>query len=103
MDRVSRGALNRAHRHSFRNRGEVVASARCACFHCGAMFAPADVRRWTDVEGGVGATAVCPRCNVDAVLASRAGFPLSPAFLTAMRRRWFERIAFVDYVDLLDH
>jgi hypothetical protein len=49
---------------SMRNRAQVEAVARCGCFHCQAVFAAADVRAWVDD----GQTALCPRCDIDAVL-----------------------------------
>lgn len=85
-------ALQQAHGHSIRHRAEILASETCGCFFCEAVFAPTEVEEWVDDPGdtGVGQTALCPRCGIDSVIGSAAGYPLTPAFLTAMRRRWFE-------------
>lgn len=80
----------RAHRHSSRHRDEVLASAVCGCFYCGALFPPADVERWIDVWEGVGQTAVCPRCGIDSVIGSESGYPVTADFLAAMKAHWFQ-------------
>lgn len=81
--------LEMAHRHSFFHRDEVLRSERCGCFYCQRTFTPAEVRHWVDEEDGVGMTALCPHCGIDAVIGSASGLPLTPEFLTAMKRRWF--------------
>jgi hypothetical protein len=62
-------------------------SAQCGCYHCLAVFKAGEIGDWIDLDE----TAVCPRCGVDAVLPSAAGFPLTRDFLAAMRRHWFGR------------
>jgi hypothetical protein len=79
----------RAHRHCTRHRDEVMASDICGCFHCGAMFAPAEISTWTDRWEGLGQTAVCPNCSVDAVIGSESGYPITADFLNLMRKHWF--------------
>lgn len=75
-----------AHRHSIRHRAEIVASTSCGCFHCGAVFRPAEIVVWVDD----GATALCPHCAMDAVIGEASGFPATTAaFLDRMNRRWF--------------
>ncbi|MAQ15812.1 MAG: cytoplasmic protein [Sandaracinus sp.] len=75
----------RAHSHSIDHRAEILASALCGCFHCLATFPPTAIDTWVDR----GETAMCPRCGIDAVLGSAAGFSLDRQFLGHMRRRWF--------------
>ena len=79
----------RAHRHSIRHREALLASERCGCFYCGAIFPPADIKDWTDDWEGVGQTARCPRCGIDSVIGSEAGYPVTPEFLAAMTAHWF--------------
>jgi len=79
-----------AHKLSIYNRKQVEESPLCGCFHCLATFPPADIDEWVDKDGsGVGQTAMCPRCAIDSVLGSTAGFPLTREFLKRMRRHWF--------------
>lgn len=90
--------LDRAHRHSAGHRAELLASERCGCFHCLAVFSPQAIDEWIDAaddadadsdDNEVGTTALCPACGIDAVIGSAAGFPLQGEFLQAMRARWF--------------
>lgn len=75
------------HRHSSNHRAEVLASDVCGCFYCSATFAPASIVEWVDD----GSTALCPRCGIDSVLGSNAGYRIDAAFLGEMHRRWFGR------------
>lgn len=77
----------RAHRHSVRNRAEISRSELCGCFYCLAMFPPSDIQRWTDDAGE--ATALCPNCQVDAVIGSASGFAITPELLKRMHDHWF--------------
>ena len=79
----------RAHRHSIRHREEVLASSLCGCFCCCAIFPPTEIVEWTDDREGIGQTALCPRCAIDSVIGSNSGYPITRAFLSAMKARWF--------------
>jgi len=81
--------ITQAHRHSIRHRDEVLASERCGCFYCCAVFPVAEVADWTDAWKGVGQTALCPRCGIDSVIGSESGYPVTPEFLAAMKAQWF--------------
>jgi hypothetical protein len=63
-----------------RNRDELLLSTRCGCFYCGAIFSPEEVEDWVDEEEGVGQTALCPRCGIDAVIGSYSGYPINADF-----------------------
>ncbi len=84
-----------AHKHSFRNRVEIEASETCACFFCRVVFSPSEISEWTDTRSvpasGGEDTALCPKCQVDSVLGSASGYPVTdPLFLTSMHERWFK-------------
>jgi len=51
---------------------------------------PGDVAKWVDEQDGVGQTALCPKCGIDSVIGSSSGYPITQAFLSGMRRYWFE-------------
>ena len=79
-----------AHRFSSGNRNLVVMSDNCGCFHCLAIFKPTSIFAWTDgKEWEPHATALCPKCGIDSVLPSEAGFPITKEFLKAMENHWF--------------
>jgi hypothetical protein len=49
---------------SYRNKSRIEADTPCGCYFCLTEFKGADVEDWTDD----GETALCPRCDIDAVL-----------------------------------
>jgi len=65
----------------------LTASQICGCFHCLSVFGHFEIRKWIQH----GTTALCPRCDIDAVVgdASRPG--LTRKLLEEMHKRWFER------------
>jgi hypothetical protein len=74
-----------AHKHCKKHRTEIFKSQTCACFYCLQSFAPAEIVEWTDKNK----TALCPKCGIDSVLGSAAGFPLTAEFLGEMNKHWF--------------
>jgi hypothetical protein len=81
----------RAHGQSNRHRHQVLASERCGCFCCLAIFAPAEIEEWTDAYHYEprGATALCPRCGIDSVIGSQSAYPITVDFLAEMKAYWF--------------
>lgn len=77
----------RAHKHSIRHRAEIQASEICGCFYCLSIFPPDDIEIWLNEGDG---TALCPKCGIDSVIGSVAGFPITSEFLTKMKAHWFE-------------
>ena len=64
---------------------------KCGCFYCLRVLSPSEIKEWCDEsENGEGMTAICPYCDVDAILSESSGYPLSQDFLSKMRKRWFE-------------
>jgi hypothetical protein len=88
---ISEHKLKLAHRHSLKNRSVLVSGGECGCFHCLKTFDANEVTEWTND----GATALCPRCGIDAVLSSHVD-PIDPVFLRRMHNFWFEQSAQVD-------
>jgi hypothetical protein len=84
--------LLEAHRHSTIHGLEIDSSAICGCFYCLGTYVPSEITEWLDdrIYGQAGQTALCPRCGIDSVIGSAAGFPITAEFLRAMRERWFE-------------
>jgi len=77
-----------AHEVSFGNRQLVEASENCGCFYCCEIFKPQDIKEWVK-EGDGRETALCPRCGIDSVLPSQAGFLVEKEFLQEMEKYWF--------------
>ena len=83
-------ALESAHHHCSRHRQEVLGSEVCGCFYCCQTFPPSEIEDWVDeIDDGIGTTALCPRCAIDAVIGSASGIAVTPEFLKEMRKRWF--------------
>ena len=78
----------RAHKHSIRNRVEILASDHCGCFFCLAVFSPNAIERWVN-EMDSSQTALCPKCGIDSVIGSLSDFPINEEFLTQMELHWF--------------
>jgi hypothetical protein len=95
---VPETALVEAHRHCALNEGEIASSTICGCFYCLEVFSPSEISEWIDdtIHGKDGRTALCPKCRIDSVIGSSAGFLITAEFLGAMRWRWFERTVHAD-------
>ncbi len=78
-----------AHIHSIHNREQLLASDTCGCFYCLKVFAPDVITDWIDEPGFEIQTAQCPYCEIDSVVGSASGFPITREFLACMRRHWF--------------
>ena len=83
-----------AHDHSSSHRPELLQSEVCGCFHCLAVFPPAEIGDWIDesqkdTDQNFGKTALCPQCGIDSVIGSAAGYPITREFLLEMRQHWF--------------
>jgi hypothetical protein len=75
----------RAHDHCYNHRTEIENSKECGCFYCISTFPHTEIIEWIDD----GKTALCPSCEIDAVIGSAAGFPLTAEFLERMYNHWF--------------
>lgn len=86
MTEYNREILDSAHKHTFKNKTEILQSVNCSCFYCMKVFRADDIIEWVDEEQ----TAMCPLCSIDAVLGDKSGFPVNDMeFLKQMHARWF--------------
>jgi hypothetical protein len=74
-----------AHKWSVRNRSDLKQSDLCGCFYCLEVFPPNEIQDWADN----GDTAICPKCGIDSVIGSLAGYPIQREFLSKMHDHWF--------------
>ena len=82
--------LKAAHKHSIFHKKEIMESELCGCFNCLQTFKPQEIFNWVDEDNPKGATAMCPDCNIDAVIGSKSGFPVEdPDFLEEIQRYFF--------------
>jgi hypothetical protein len=79
-----------AHKHCRSHRPQIEASETCGCFYCLAIFPPAEIEEWLAEPPHLGGeTAFCPRCSIDSVIGSTAGYPITREFLQQMNAHWF--------------
>ena len=74
-----------AYKHSIHHRDELIASEKCGCFYCCSIFNVNEIIVWTDKKD----TAICPHCEVDSVIGSASGFPITQEFLKEMQQHYF--------------
>jgi hypothetical protein len=85
---MSQAELDLIHQAAINNRHAVMASTRCGCFSCEAMFHGWEVTEFTESDF----SAVCPRCKIDSVLPEKLPeSALSQALLREMRIQYFEK------------
>jgi len=56
--------IRKAAQAAFKNKDAISATKICSCYHCCITFEVSEIKDWTDNH----LTAICPKCNVDAVL-----------------------------------
>ena len=89
--RWTKRKIKKAHEKSANHKPELEKDSICGCFACGRIFSPKEIRNWViaptpiDYRG----TALCPYCEIDAVLGESAGYPLTQEFLWEMNKYWF--------------
>ena len=78
--------LRDAHLHTSHNRGEIERSMMCYCISCQTFFKPEEVVDYADS----GATAICPYCDCDAVIADGSGVKMTDRLLAVLHKRYFD-------------
>jgi hypothetical protein len=68
------------------NKTAVRASKQVGCFSCVTIFTPDQIKHW--VDGDPDHTAMCPYCDVDAVLPESPLYELDMHLLKMMQRRY---------------
>lgn len=81
--------ITRAHKHSIRNRSEVLNSVLCGCFYCCRVFHSSEITEWIEEPKSADQTVACPKCKIDSIIGSKSGYPITQEFLAAMKRHWF--------------
>lgn len=76
-----------AHEHLTHNKEELANSDACSCCYCLKTFSPSEIIDWV---GSGGTTAICPYCDINAVLGSDSKLPFEDVdFLQTMYDYWF--------------
>lgn len=91
VNRKVRDDIFDAHKHSIRNKDEILDSETCGCFCCLAIMKPDEINHFTEEkekDGKVLSTAWCPHCLVDTIIAANSGYPITKEFLREMNGYW---------------
>ena len=82
--------IDLAYEFSSNHRSALEKDTVCGCFFCLKIFSPSEIKEWCpEVEDGEEVTAICPYCDIDAVIGESSGFPITQELLKAMHKRWF--------------
>lgn len=73
-----------AHKHSSSHKEEIYESEICGCFYCLEIYKPAEIKEWVADD-----CAICPKCDIDSVIGSQSGYPITREFLAKMHKHWF--------------
>jgi hypothetical protein len=82
---IPREIYHKALTSAFRNRKAIEESELVGCFSCCQIYPKTEILEWTDKKE----TAICPKCNVDTVIAQLAGIPLDENTLKQLNSFWF--------------
>lgn len=73
------------------NNKEILSNSKlCGCYHCGHIFSPSEVAYYT--ESPTEQTAMCPFCEMDAVIPSTDEFPITEEKLSLLGAISFGRL-----------
>lgn len=86
MNKMTRQELEKIHRHSSNHRAEIEASRQCGCLCCRAIFPASEVVDY--IDGGH--TALCPKCDTDAVIGDASGYAIKTELLCEMYKEYFD-------------
>lgn len=81
-----------AHEFCSNHKPELEKNDICGCFYCLRIFHPSEIKEWLVFDNPCDerGTAVCPYCDIDAVIGESSGYPITPEFLETMHDYWFE-------------
>lgn len=70
---------------SMKNKALIDISDNAGCYSCCKIFPTNEIKHYTDD----GQTALCPYCNVDAVVGDSSGYTLTEDNLQIAKKYWF--------------
>jgi hypothetical protein len=91
VKRKVREEIFEAHKHCIRNKQEILSSETSGCFRCLAIMKPSEITWFaeeSEKDGEKLSTAFCPHCNIDTIIGSNSGYPITIEFLREMNDYW---------------
>jgi hypothetical protein len=78
------------YRYSTNHRKKIEKDTVCGCFACGRIFHPSEIEEWcAEEENGEVVTALCPYCDIDAVIGESARLPVTAEVLRLLNKYSF--------------
>lgn len=77
--------LERLHAYSANNRSLITVSDRCYCFYCKQSMYRGEIERYIDD----GQTALCPHCQIDAIIPDSIAETVDENIIAEMNEYWF--------------
>ena len=84
---MTRNEYEQASKFSRNNKTALQHDSVCGCYFCMKIFPTHEIEEYCDEES----TAICPHCNVDAVIGESSGYLINDEFLKCMRGYAFGR------------
>lgn len=88
--------IKQAHKATFANEKQILASDSCTCFYCGHTFNPQAERKlyWIVERPPRDKTLQCPMCGLDCMLGNASSFPIhDQSFIFQCTEAWFNGIS----------
>ena len=79
--------IEEVHKHTFANQNEIKKSIKCKCVHCDKTFDKNKIKEWIKDKDGL--TAVCPYCDVDAVIGDASGIIFDDILFKQIKEYFF--------------
>ena len=83
MPLYTKKVLSVIHKHSSKNKFEILNSHKCACFHCFRIYDSTDVETFLKDNDGE-ETALCPVCTTDTIIGDASGFNLTDELIDTL-------------------
>ncbi|MPM28375.1 hypothetical protein SDC9_74897 [bioreactor metagenome] len=88
--------IKQAHKATFANEKQILASDSCTCFYCGHTFNPQAEEKlhWIVERPPRDKTLQCPMCGLDCMLGNASSFPIhDQSFILQCTEVWFNGIS----------
>ena len=77
--------LNRLHAYSSHNKKLIDTADKCYCFYCKSCIGRDEIKTFVDN----GETALCPKCDIDAIIPDSIGEAVDEEIISEMNEYWF--------------
>lgn len=80
------------YRKSRNHKKQLEKDSICGCFYCEMIFQPTEIVEWCPEKiNGKDCTAICPYCDIDAVIGESSGYKITRELLRKLNKIWFSK------------